>query len=100
MAFCEGSVYAAGRADIERIYRYLHERSPKGAVNVLRAINAGAQFIAENPQASQRTDNPIVRVKIVRRYRYRIFYRTIDHRTVEILHVRHTSRRRWEGFTS
>jgi plasmid stabilization system protein ParE len=87
------------RADIEQIYRYLHERSPTGAVNVLRAIYAGAQFIAAHPQASQRTDNPIVRVKIVRRYRYRIFYRTV-HRTVEILHVRHTSRRSWEGFTS
>ena len=84
------------RADIAQVYRYLHERSPSGAANVLRAIYAGAQFIAEHPQASQRTDNPMVRVKIVRRYRYKIFYRIVDDRTVEILHVRHTSRRPWE----
>jgi toxin ParE1/3/4 len=88
------------RADINQIYRYLHERNPSGAVNVLRAIYAGAQFISEHPQASQRTDNPMVRVKIVRRYRYKIFYRTVDHRTIEILHVRHTSRRSWEGISS
>jgi toxin ParE1/3/4 len=69
-------------------------------VNVLRAIYAGAQFIAEHPQASQRTDKPIVRVKIVRRYRYKIFYRNIDNQIVEILHVRHMSRRAWEGIPS
>ena len=88
------------RADIEQIYRYISERSPRGAVNVLRAIYAGAQFIAEYPQVSQRTDNPMVRIKIVRRYRYKIFYRIIDDRTVEILHVRHTSRRLWERIGS
>jgi len=87
------------RADIEQIYRYLSERSPTGAANVLRAIYAGAQFIAERPQFSQRTDNPGVRVKIVRRYRYKIFYRILDNRTIEILHVRHTSRQTWGGFT-
>jgi toxin ParE1/3/4 len=87
------------RADIERIYRYLSERSPAGAANVLRAIYAGAQFIAEHPQFSQRTDNPVVRVKIVRRYRYQIFYRVLDDRTIEILHVRHTSRQTWGGLT-
>jgi toxin ParE1/3/4 len=88
------------RADIEQIYHYLDERSPSGAINVLRAIYAGAQFIAEHPQASQRTDNPMVRVKVVRRYRYKIFYRIIGDDVVEILHVRHTSRRSWEGARS
>ena len=35
-----------------------------------------------------------VRVKLVARYRYRIFYAVIDE-TVEVLHIRHTSRRPW-----
>jgi toxin ParE1/3/4 len=35
-------------------------------------------------------------VKVVRRYRYKIFY-SITGDTVEILHVRHTSRRPWNG---
>jgi toxin ParE1/3/4 len=85
------------RADIEEIYHYLHERNPSGAANVLRAIYAGAQFIAERPEFSERTENPAVRVKIVRRYRYKIFYRIMDDRTIEILHVRHTSRPPWAG---
>jgi len=41
------------RADIEQIYRYLHEGNPSGAENVLRAIYAGAQFIAEHPQKAR-----------------------------------------------
>jgi toxin ParE1/3/4 len=63
---------------------------------VVRAIYAGVQFIAEYPEGSVQTNDPSVRVKIVRRYRYKIFYRIIDD-TIEILHVRHTSRRVWGG---
>jgi len=85
------------RGDIERIYRYLEKRSPSGARNVLRAIYAGVQFIAEHPQASVRTDNPVIRVRIVRRYRYKLFYRIADSDSVEIVHVRHASRRSWAG---
>jgi toxin ParE1/3/4 len=80
------------RRDIGRIYAYLNKRSPSGALNVSAAI----QFIVERPKASERTDDPKVRVKVVRRYRYKIFYR-ITEDTVEILHVRHTSRRPWKG---
>jgi plasmid stabilization system protein ParE len=59
------------------------------------ARSAGIHLIAEQPLASQRTDDPDVRVKSVRRYRYRIFYSIADENTVEIVHVRHTSRRPW-----
>ncbi len=84
------------RRDIGRIYAYLNKRSPSGAVNVLAAIYAGVRFIAQRPKASERTDDLNVRVKVVRRYRYKIFY-SITGDTVEILHVRHTSRRPWNG---
>jgi plasmid stabilization system protein ParE len=63
---------------------------------VLLAIYAGVQFIAERPKGSERTDDPNVRVKVVRRYRYKIFY-SIGDETVEILHVRHVARRPWKG---
>jgi plasmid stabilization system protein ParE len=82
------------RGDIESIWYYLNERSPSGAHNVLRAIYAGVQFIADYPEASQHADEPSIRVKLVRRYRYKIFYRIVSD-TVEVLHVRHTSRRPW-----
>jgi toxin ParE1/3/4 len=85
------------RGDIERIYQYFEKRSPSGARNVLRAIYAGVQFIMEYPEASVLTDDPQVRVRTVRRYRYKVFYCIIDSDTIEIVHVRHTSRRPWAG---
>ena len=88
---------AQALGDIDEISRYFNERSPSDALNVLRAIYAGIRLIAEQPYASQRADNPDIRVKPVRRYRYKIFYSIVDEDTVEIIHVRHTSRRPWQG---
>jgi plasmid stabilization system protein ParE len=83
--------------DIDAIQQYLEERSPDGARNVLQAIRDGISLIAEQPLAGLKTDDSQVRVKIVRRYRYKVFYSILDHETVEILHVRHTSRETWRG---
>ncbi len=88
---------AQALGDIDEIDRYLRLRSRTGALNVLRAIYAGIHLIAEQPYGSQRTDDAEIRVKVVRRYRYKIFYSIIDKDTVEIIHVRHTSRRPWVG---
>ncbi len=60
---------AQALADIDAIHRYLKERSPSGARNVLRAIYASIELIAEHPSAYQRTDDPDIRVHVVRRYR-------------------------------
>jgi plasmid stabilization system protein ParE len=81
--------------DIERISEYLAERSPSGAQHVLEDIYAAIEFIANQPEASESTDNPTIRVKIVLRYRYKIFYR-VSNDSVDIVHVRHTSRRPWQ----
>lgn len=86
---------AQALADIKAIYLYLQERSPRGAQNVLRAIYAGIQLIAEMPYSSPNTDVRGIRVKVVRRYRFKIFYRIVDEDALEIIHVRHTARRRW-----
>jgi toxin ParE1/3/4 len=83
------------RRDIERIYDYLNQRSPSGADNVSVAIYAASRFIAERPKASPLTEKPNVRVKVLRRYRYKIFYHVVGD-TVEILHIRHTARRPWK----
>jgi len=85
---------AQALADIDAIHRYLEERSPSGARNVLRAIYASIQLIAERPLSYQRTDEPDIRVHVVQRHRYKIFY-SVAGDTVEIIHVRHTSRRPW-----
>jgi hypothetical protein len=39
------------RDDLHDIFHYLAERSPSGAENVMRAINASIAFLAENPLA-------------------------------------------------
>jgi toxin ParE1/3/4 len=62
----------------------------------MSAIYTAAEFIAEHPLGSERTDDPDIRMNVVHRYRYKIFYRIIDE-GVEILHIRHTSRRPWIG---
>jgi toxin ParE1/3/4 len=81
-------------ADIEEIFRYIEQRNPSGAQNVMRAIFAGMQFIAENPNAAPRTDDPTVRVVVVRQYRYKIFY-GVDGDEIDVLHIRHSARRPW-----
>lgn len=87
---------AQALADIDAIHRYLEEHSPSGARNVLRAIYASVQLIAEHPLSYQRTDDPDIRVHAVQRYRYKIFC-SVAGDAVEIIHVRHTSRRPWTG---
>ncbi|MFL6806545.1 MAG: hypothetical protein ACJ8FM_21410 [Xanthobacteraceae bacterium] len=47
-------------------------------------------------RGSQQTDDPTLRVKVVVGYRYKILYR-IREDIIEIVHVRHTSRRPWIG---
>ncbi|HEY5338477.1 MAG TPA: type II toxin-antitoxin system RelE/ParE family toxin [Rhizomicrobium sp.] len=85
---------AQGLADIDAIFQFLHQHSPSGARSVLGAIYASIHLIGEQPLASLKTDYRDVRVKIVRRYRYKIFF-TVSAEAVEILHVRHTARQAW-----
>lgn len=81
--------------DLSDIFQYLDERSPSGASNVMRAIYASIAFLAEHPQASEETNRPGVRAKIVSRYSFKIFYRIGDDNIVEIIHVRHAARKPW-----
>lgn len=85
---------AQALADIEEIYSYLLARSPQGAQNVLRAIYAAIHLLAEQPYSSPITDMHGIRVKALTRYRFKIFYGVMGER-IEIIHIRHTSRRPW-----
>lgn len=85
---------ALALADIDGIFRYLNERSPTGARNVLRAIRAAIDEIAAHPESAPRTSDPSLRVKILGRFRYKIFY-SVEAEFVEIIHVRHAARRPW-----
>jgi plasmid stabilization system protein ParE len=81
-------------ADRERFFEYFHARSPGGARNVLASIRAAVVQLADHPYSGYLTDDPDVRVKFVIRYPYKVFYR-IRKDVVEIVHIRHTSRRPW-----
>ncbi len=83
--------------DIEAIHSYIRKENPDIALNVVRAIYAGVQFITEQPEASMLTDNDKMRVKIVRKYRYKIFYSIKNKDILEVLHIRHTSRDLWKN---
>ena len=82
-------------ADRERIFQYLCDRSPSGARNVLSSIRNTVQLLGEHPYSGYQTNDPDMRVKFVTRYPYKIFYRVRE--DVEIIHIRHTSRRPWRG---
>lgn len=83
-------------SDRERILEYLRERSPAGARNVATSIREAIARLGDQPHSGYQTDNPDVQVVFVVRYPYKIFYRVRDP-VVEILHIRHTSRRAWRG---
>jgi len=84
--------------DLDSVRAYLSDRSLRSAVSVLAAIYLAIEFIRRNPEAGQKTTIGSVRVKTVRKYRFRIFYRLLEEdQSLEIVHVRHTSRRPWTG---
>jgi len=81
-------------SDLEEIFRYLDQRNASGARNVINAIYDAIALIAKYPLGAERTSHSGIRVKVVSRYPYKIFYR-VDSDYVEILHVRHGARRPW-----
>jgi len=81
-------------SDLDRIFRYLDERNPAGARKVIAAIHAAIGDAAQHPLGARRTSDPKVRVKVVGRYGYKIFY-SVEVDSIEILHVRHGARRPW-----
>ena len=85
---------ALALADLESIFQYLNERSPTGAQHVLHALHDAIDDISAHPFAAPKTSDPTVRVKILGRYRYKIFYSVADD-TIEIIHIRHAARRPW-----
>jgi toxin ParE1/3/4 len=84
--------------DLASIHQYLTEHSPVGASNVMAAILAAVEFIRRNPLAAEVTTIRGVRGKVVRRYSFKVFYRVlVEDDVIEIVHVRHASRKPWFG---
>jgi toxin ParE1/3/4 len=80
--------------DLQEIAEYIYPHSRMGVRNVLAAIHKAIESIAEQPLSARQTSDAAVRLKIVGRYGYKIFY-SVSGDAIEILHVRHGSRRPW-----
>jgi plasmid stabilization system protein ParE len=78
------------------IHEYIALRNSSGARKVVRAIDRAVELIAKLPRSAPTTELPEIRVTLVAGYPYAVFYR-IGADTTEIIHIRHTSRRPWEG---
>ena len=86
---------ARALSDLEDIYLYLDQRSPTGARKVLATIHQAIALIAAQPDSAQRTSDSEIRVKVLGRYRYKIFYTVRGSDELEIFHIRHSARRPW-----
>ena len=84
-------VTVRARRDLDGIFDYLNEKSPLAAEAVFQDIEAAISVVGEYPESSRLTSTSGVRVKIVRRSRYLIFYR-IRFDVVELLRIRHSAR--------
>jgi plasmid stabilization system protein ParE len=64
----------------------------------MAAIFAAVEFVRRTPHAAEETRIRGVRGKVVQKYNFKVFYRVIENQAVvEVVHVRHTSRRPWVG---
>jgi plasmid stabilization system protein ParE len=81
-------------SDLAQIFHYLEQRSPASARKVIDAVHSAIDDVAQNPLSARRTTDATVRVRVVSRYGYKIFY-SVEDDAVEILHVRHGARRPW-----
>ncbi len=82
---------ARALADIAEIRDYLFERSPTGAERVRLHFAETIDRLADFPFLGRATDEPGVRVLVLTRYPYLVFY-AVTGNDVVILHVRHGAR--------
>jgi toxin ParE1/3/4 len=82
--------------DLEQIASYYRAVADAGiAAEISQRIERVINRIARSPQSAPRlVGRPDIRVVLVLRYPYKVFYR-LRGDAVEILHVRHTARRAW-----
>jgi len=83
-------------ADLRAISAYYRSfDDSRVAMAVERRIREVIARIGRSPESAPRVvERPEVRVALVLRYPYKIFYR-VHGDTVRIVHIRHTARRSW-----
>jgi plasmid stabilization system protein ParE len=84
------------RSDLHAIETYISRDDPRMARLIVDRIIERAEALGRQPYTGRPSDLIGVRVAVLSRYRYVIFYSVADGE-VHILHVRHMSRRAWTG---
>lgn len=82
-------------ADSADIFDYIDQHHAQGALNVKRAIHASISGLEGFPYLGVRTDRPKVRMLVVSRYPYLVFYTVTEERgEIFLLSIRHAARQR------
>ena len=81
-------------SDLAAIVDYLAKVSPEGGGRVAASLRETIQVISDHPFGGLKTVRPMLFVKIVPQYPYKVFYRVRDD-IIEIVHIRHAARRPW-----
>lgn len=78
-------------SDLVEIRNYLLEHSPSAAERFRQHVMAAIDRLSDFPMIGRATDEPNVRVLILTRYPYLVFY-SVTGQDVVILHVRNGAR--------
>lgn len=90
---------AAALAELAQIAEWLAFHYPAIAPEVERRIRLTVAFVGRWPESARRSaKRPGVRIAVVGRYPYKIFYR-VEGDIVEILHIQHAARQPWDERT-
>jgi len=84
------------QADLDAIFSYLDARAPSSALEVKSTIERRIAMLGEFPRIAPETDIPGVYELTLVRYPYKVYF-DVAGDNVEILHIRHASRRPWTG---
>ena len=82
--------------DLDAIFDYLDQRSPAGARAVKQMIERRIESLADFPFMAPETEESGTRELTIFRYPYKVYYE-VEGEEVWIVHIRHTSRRPWQG---
>jgi plasmid stabilization system protein ParE len=77
--------------DLRQIRSYIAERSPSGAERVRHHIMHTIDSLTDFPFLGKATNEPRVRVLVMTKYPYLVFYSVVNGEVV-ILHIRHAAR--------
>jgi plasmid stabilization system protein ParE len=85
------------RSDLQTILEYLDRQCLQGARNVKRAIKKTIAVIGRHPHGGRHLREQGTHVFPVGKYAYLIYWSVETDGEVWITHIRHMSRRPWDG---